>query len=88
MSEYVYLRGAEEVSRAASSMSSSADTMRQAASSIHESIDFNLRQQLQLLDEIFDRHVTRLEELVARDEAVIDRMEKLVRDERQEHSGS
>lgn len=84
MSEYVYLQGAEEVSRAASSMSSSADTMRQAASSIHEAIDFNLRQQLQILDEIFDRHVTRLEELVARDEAVIERAEKLF--EKQEYS--
>ena len=39
----IYLQGSEDVSRAASSISESADTMRRAASSIDESLDRNQR---------------------------------------------
>jgi hypothetical protein len=73
--ENIHLIGTEEVSRAANRMQSAADTMRSAASSIHESIDFNLSRQIDRLDEIFDRHVSRLEALVRRDEAVVERLE-------------
>ena len=51
MSEYIHLIGAESVQQAGNNISSAADTMYRAASSIEQSVD-NLRQ---MMDEFFDR---------------------------------
>lgn len=51
MTEYVHLVGAEEVSRAASTISSAADTMRSAATTI----DNTLYEQRQFLDDWLNR---------------------------------
>lgn len=55
MTEYIHLVGAEDVQRAAGRISSAADTMSNAASSIEGSLEMFLRQ--------FEQLVCRLEEV-------------------------
>lgn len=63
MSEYITLLGSEDVRSAAHTISDAADRMARVPGN---------------LDEVLARHLNRLEELVQRSEALVDREERLL----------
>lgn len=71
MTEYMHLVGSEEVQRAASTMSSAASEMQQAANTICESNDMFIRR--------FEELVGRMEQIAAADAHANGLQQKLMR---------
>lgn len=72
MTEYIHLVGAEDVQRAAGRISSAADTMSNAASSIEGSLEMFLRQFEQLVCRLEEVEMGHSAELAARVQYLID----------------